>query len=809
MPSLDEILKDTLIMAGAAVNPTGLTEFEPGINGPAIRPTPDPALGPAPQSVWTWDYSGLRELNQAMPMNRVENLEVWSRTIAAMHGVDQGWMTAALGMEWSPLAVTLPQERLLLPLTQKYFVKGLMLASGSYPGNNPWWPLAADYDQSFASVFLYDLTSRQPNQPPASVSAARFNSPDFMPAPNVEAGELPVGATGDSETDRHILCVVMSLVCMQERADFEPGGIVGMGRFYPHFMIMSNKRVPRKMTIAGQSVDLGIEATITITRPDRAGYHGSFANPGGAPRIMQHPDMDTLVMPLLIAEPNEKRGMDPLNLAAVPYWDLFFDYFLPLDYRGGNPNLVARNQRTRVVDRSMTAQRELKGVLQHLDYSKLMNLVMVALANPSVILQLPPPLRLLGIAIAKIALSRPSLQAVMFGNILSAIHIGKVNQSDFLPRIRKRLIKLAGQGTFDNLHLAPRMKAHTVIGTPEMADPRWQNSLDTLDTLRMAPFCEHDCMHTHWRWGLAFAGSPNEKPLKGFAASADPKFAGTGLPYQAVGSPMIPLNQDLDIAFASNNQLVYTAQLSNIAPGVWQPVYHHGSAYVLGFSNSGAALHGAVKLAIANSLEVSELYWNMRYQATTDGPLERIVLAPYDLQHALTARNAVRIHTKVLEEPEVVRIEAMLHNARELLRQHQIDLVEVSRETFAGTDAPIARFNTMAVSDGVPTDDQSALFGFRGEAETDDLVIYFVRTLVPAQAGCTTHPPDRPGAIVAVSLASNWTLAHQLGHLLGLEHINAIDNLMTERSTSTIEAPVAELTAEQADRAMHSPFVKV
>jgi hypothetical protein len=808
MPSLDEILKDTLIMAGAAGNPAGLTEFEPGINTFANRPSPDPARGPLAQPIWTWDYSGLREINQAMPMNRVENLEVWSRTIAGLHGVDQGWMTVAMPVEWAPVAVTLPQERVVLPLTQKYFAKGFMLSSASYPGTNAWWPLAADLDQSFASVFLYDLTSRQPNQPPATVDAAHFNSPDFMPAPNVESGNLPVGSTGDTE-DRHFICVVLSLVCMQERADFEPGGIVGMGRFYPHFMIMSNKRMPRVMTIANQQFSTGIEATIRVTRPDRSGYYGSFANPGGAPRIMQHPDMDPVVMPLLITEPNETRGMDPLNLVSVPYWDLFFDYFLPLDYRGGAPNLLARNQLSRVVDRGMAGRRELKGVLQHLDYTKLLNLVTVALTNPTVFPQLPAPLRVLGIEISKIALSRPSLQAVMFGNVLSALQLATVSQSNFLPRIKKRLIKLPGQGTFDNLHLAPRMKAHTVIGTPEMNNPKWQSSLDTFDTLRMAPFCEHDCMHTHWRWGLAFKGAPNEKPIRGFAASASAAFAGTGAPYQTVGNAMVPLNQDVDIGFGSNSQLSYTASLTDIAPGVWQPVYHHGSAYVLGFSASGALLHPAIKVAIGNSSEDSELYWNMRYQATVDGALERVVLDPFDLHRAIMASNTVRIHTRVLEEPENVRIEVMLANAKALLKEHNIDLVEASRETFIGTDDEIVRFNTLAVNDEVPTDDQTALFGFRGEVEPDELLIYFVRTLVPAQAGCAAHPPDRPGVIVAVSLASEWTLAHQIGHVLGLEHVDVADNLMTRRSTETIEAPIPDLTAEQASMLLQSPFIKV
>jgi hypothetical protein len=809
MPSLDEILKDTLVKMGGVANAAGLTEFEPGIETLARRPTPDPLRGPAAQPVWVWDYTGVREVNQAMPMNRVENLEVWSRTVADMHGVDQGWMTVAMPLEWGPVIVTLPQERVTLPLTQRYFVKGYMLSSASYAGGNEWWPLPGDMDQSFASVFLYDLTSRQPNQPPATVDAARYNSPAFMPDPDVDVGDMPVGGTGVSE-DRHVVCVVMSLVCMQERADFEPSGTVGMGRFYPHFMIMSNKRMPAVMTIAGQRFSVGIEAAIRVARPDRSGYHGTFANPGGAPRIMQHPDMDPVILPVLITEPNEKRGIDPLDLLPVPYWDLMFDYYVPIDYRGGASNLIARNQMTRVVDRHLVGRRRLKGALRHLDYTKLINMVSSAMAGAPLLQLLPPSLQPLGAVAAGVALSRPSLQAAVYHNTFP-LQPRKVDKSDFLPRVRNDVIKLPGQGTFDNLHLAPRMKLDKVIGTPEMNAPNWQPLQDTLDTVRMAPFCEHDCMHTHWRWGLAFKGgiNPNQLPLRGFVASAEARFAGTGKPYQDVGAPMVPLNQDLDIGFGSNSHLLYSARIADIAPGVWQPVYHHGSAYVLGFPAFGALLFAATKAGVANSQESSELYWNLRYQAARDGALERVEIDPSDLHRAMMASNTVRIHTKVLAEPETIRIEAMLANAQALLRLHGIELVEASRETFTGTEHMITRFSTMAVDDKVPTDDQSALFGFRGEAEPDELVVYFVRTLVPAMNGCATHPPDQPGAIVASSLANEWTLAHQIGHVLGLPHVDGVDRLMTGRRTDTIEADIPEVTPGEVAAILESPFVKV
>jgi hypothetical protein len=799
MPSLNEILKDTLIMMGEAANPGAVTEFELGPSTLSTRPSPQ-LLGPVAQPIWVWDYTGVRQLHESMSINRVEELEVWSRSIATLHGnqVDLGWMTVAMPVEWGPIAIALPLENVVLPLTQKYFVKGLKLASGKNTGSNAWWPLPADMDQSFASVFVYDLTSRQQFQPPAKVlDSTIVNSATFMPDPNVEAGSLPLGATGAAPVqERHLICVVLSLVCMQERPDFDPGGAVGMGRFYPHFMIMSNKGIGGENRIA---------ATISVTRPDRSGYHGSFMNPGGQPRIMQHAYMDPVVLPLMITEPNVARGVDPMNRLTLPYWDLMFDYFLPIDYRGGVMGLLPRNQQTRVVDRRHAGPRTIQGILQHLDYSKLLNQAMA----PAVVL--PPPISALGVMAAQILLSRPSLQQVMFGNVLTLVQ-PHVTQGHFLPRVKVALLKLPGQGTFDNVHMAPRMRADAVIGTKPMADPKWQSSLDTLDTIVMAPFCEHDCMHTHWRWGAAFRDHPaalNQLPLRGFDASGEPRFTGAGKPYQVVGNSMVPLNQNLDISFGSNQQLVYSAQISDVAPGVWQPVYHHGSAYALGFSSAGSVLHSAARLGIGGSSEDSELYWNLRYQATVDGALERVVLDPFDLQKAMTASNTIRLHLKVFEEPALIRVETMLANAKALLDLHNIDLIEASRVTMTSTDTELSRFQTVVIDEAVPTDDQTDLFNIRGEAESDDLVIYFVRTLVPAQAGCANHPPDKPGAIVSASLATEWTLAHQIGHVLGLDHVIGVDRLMTDRSTDTIEAAVPELVASEVATMMDSPFNKV
>lgn len=61
--------------------------------------------------------------------------------------------------------------------------------------------------------------------------------------------------------------------------------------------------------------------------------------------------------------------------------------------------------------------------------------------------------------------------------------------------------KAARQGAFDNLHLAPRMKVSF----------RHKGANVDLVNIAMAPFCIHDCLHTHFRWGDAL-GQPGLGP---------------------------------------------------------------------------------------------------------------------------------------------------------------------------------------------------------------------------------------------------------------------------------------------------------
>lgn len=75
---------------------------------------------------------------------------------------------------------------------------------------------------------------------------------------------------------------------------------------------------------------------------------------------------------------------------------------------------------------------------------------------------------------------------------------------------------------------------------------------------------------------------------------------------------------------------------------------------------------------------------------------------------------------------------------------------------------------------GQPTQDHNALFANRNNVGNNELVVYIVSTLIGGAGnfvGCATHPNGQPGAAVVQSNA-RWLIAHEVGHVLGLRHVD-------------------------------------
>jgi hypothetical protein len=105
------------------------------------------------------------------------------------------------------------------------------------------------------------------------------------------------------------------------------------------------------------------------------------------------------------------------------------------------------------------------------------------------------------------------------------------------------------------------------------------------------------------------------------------------------------------------------------------------------------------------------------------------------------------------------------------------------------------------------TQEQQRLFSIRGSIGKEDVIAYFVRTISRPGSGCSACPADKPGVVVTIG-ASQWSLAHELGHLLKLAHVNNNLRLMTENGTSAIIDPPPDLIGGEVAKIFKQKLVK-
>jgi hypothetical protein len=142
-----------------------------------------------------------------------------------------------------------------------------------------------------------------------------------------------------------------------------------------------------------------------------------------------------------------------------------------------------------------------------------------------------------------------------------------------------------------------------------------------------------------------------------------------------------------------------------------------------------------------------------------------------------------RLHIKVLTNPNTL-IETMLNRMREVYSIAGIRVEVVSRENLTSANLGNANFTTLNDLDvgqcqrGASSNEQNQLFQNQNNVAANqrgnECVVYFVRSVTQTGGGtlngCASFPTGQPGAAVA-QIASQWTLAHEVGHVLGLNHI--------------------------------------
>lgn len=129
----------------------------------------------------------------------------------------------------------------------------------------------------------------------------------------------------------------------------------------------------------------------------------------------------------------------------------------------------------------------------------------------------------------------------------------------------------------------------------------------------------------------------------------------------------------------------------------------------------------------------------------------------------------------------------------ELVSRGRLDLPDM-------LDVPVSRCELRET-----TDAQRRLFAHRAPAGDRDVVAYFIRSTVPPSSGCAAHPVGSPGVLLTRQ-ASLWTLAHEIGHVLGLPHVATEGRLMSD-GTSSLNGQIPQITPLESAIIHGSPFM--
>lgn len=159
----------------------------------------------------------------------------------------------------------------------------------------------------------------------------------------------------------------------------------------------------------------------------------------------------------------------------------------------------------------------------------------------------------------------------------------------------------------------------------------------------------------------------------------------------------------------------------------------------------------------------------------------------------------VRLHLRSLGNPRVPELQA-LRNAQATFGQYGIFIEFQSGQSLPDAvdhDRQCLSLERVDVgSCTMPQDmttQQDALFGYgsRQGVAANDIICYWVDQVESGGsrlAGCASHPNALPACVVS-ALGSPWTLAHEVGHVLGLSHTNGRDMLMSTPTASITANP--------------------
>jgi hypothetical protein len=170
----------------------------------------------------------------------------------------------------------------------------------------------------------------------------------------------------------------------------------------------------------------------------------------------------------------------------------------------------------------------------------------------------------------------------------------------------------------------------------------------------------------------------------------------------------------------------------------------------------------------------------------------------------------IRLHLRILVPPSVA-VTTLVSSCKKVFKQANVSIVVKSKivlDKLSSSDQ--VKFTAVKVFNNCKsasvTTEQEALFALAPGIDPTDIVIFLVHSTDRAVDGCAQHPAGRPGAIVT-ALCTKWTMAHEIGHLLGLPHVSQSSRLMFANGTIGISANPPVLVQSEINQILGSSLV--
>ena len=447
-------------------------------------------------------------------INKVSNVYCKVRTMGHMS------MMVCNQIIWEKISINLEQTQIELPFSDEFLIKRHYLNNGSVQdGAAKFWPLKANTDVSFLVVLGYQLGSGNRLEP---IPAEYYNHPNFMPshAPLSRIAERLIEEVAKKAQKGEKLSAFLAkkrvIVCLSLVCCKERDD------WDPGNLLDAARIYPHMMVMTNFDMDESkgekIESKLLISRPPASTMkcHG------------QEDAMNEEIVPILVSDRNDTTTL------------LKDRKFVEKMKQEGKKALLFQMIADQVDEDPWVIPN-----LPHWD-----NLFSYYDVNPSIRARynVVDPYKDL----------RYTLNNVKYDNGYGSY-----------------VIKLPRQGEFDNLHLAPTMKM-PYKEIARLPDPAQYHTLG-LDHIAMAPFCAHDCLHTHWRW----SDLSTKKQVLGWGAQGANSHA---------GAPLVPLNQKVDIELTGSGVRIYTTishDLKNCR-GYWQIINAQAFAYSIGYDFQGS-----------------------------------------------------------------------------------------------------------------------------------------------------------------------------------------------------------------------------